>query len=81
MIIGAPMTEALTYAQLGERLRVSFGEPHLRNLLRSYQRYYNEGRTHLSLCKDAPIPRAVHPRGHIVVTPILGGLHYQYGRV
>jgi Integrase core domain len=60
---------------------VVFGEPHLRNLLRSYQRHYNEGRTHLSLCKDAPIPRAVHPRGHIVVTPILGGLHHQYGRV
>jgi transposase InsO family protein len=38
---------------------VVFGEPHLRSLLRSYQRYYNEGRTHLSLCKDAPIPRAV----------------------
>jgi transposase InsO family protein len=60
---------------------VVFGEPHLRNLLRAYQRYYNEGRTHLSLFKDAPIPRAVHPRGHIVVTPILGGLHHQYGRV
>jgi Integrase core domain len=28
---------------------VVFGEPHLRNPLRSYQRYYNEGRTHLSL--------------------------------
>ena len=36
---------------------VVFGEPHLRNLLRSYQKYYNDGRTHLSLCKDAPIPR------------------------
>ena len=24
---------------------VVFGEPHLRNLLRSYQGYYNEGRT------------------------------------
>jgi transposase InsO family protein len=60
---------------------VVFGEPHLQNLLRSYQRYYNEGRTHLSLCKDAPIPRAVQPRGHIVVTPVLGGLHHQYGRV
>ena len=47
---------------------VVFGEPHLRNLLRSYQRYYNEGRTHLSLCKDAPIPRAVHPRGPRRVT-------------
>jgi transposase InsO family protein len=60
---------------------VVFGEPHLRNLLRSYQRYYNEGRTHLSLCKDAPIPRAVQASGHIVVAPILGGLHHQYGRV
>jgi transposase InsO family protein len=56
---------------------VVFGEPHLRNLLRSYQRYYNEGRTHLSLCKDAPIPRAVRASGHIVVAPILGGLHHQ----
>src|SRR4051812_37863446 len=56
---------------------VVFGEPHLRNLLRSYQRYYNEGRTHLSLCKDAPIPRAVRASGHIIVTPILGGLHHQ----
>jgi transposase InsO family protein len=60
---------------------VVFGESHLRNLLRSYQRYYNEGRTHLSLCKDAPIPRAVRASGHIVVAPILGGLHHQYGRV
>jgi hypothetical protein len=55
---------------------VVFGEPHLRSLLRSYQRYYNEGRTHLSLCKDAPIPRAVQASGHIVVAPILGGLHH-----
>ena len=31
--------------------------------------------------KDAPIPRAVQARGHIVVTPVLGGLHHQYGRV
>ena len=59
---------------------VVFGEPHLRNLLRSYQRYYNEGRTHLSLCKDAPIPRAVHPRGHIVVSPIwAGGFEFPTG--
>ena len=60
---------------------VVFGERHLRNLLRSYQQYYNEARTHLSLCKDAPIPRAVRASGHIIVTPVLGGLHHQYGRV
>jgi len=28
-------------------------------VLNSYQKYYNEARTHLSLHKDAPIPRAV----------------------
>jgi len=60
---------------------VVFGESHFRNLLRSYQRYYNEARTHLSLCKDAPQPRAVQARGRILVTPILGGLHHQYGRI
>jgi transposase InsO family protein len=37
---------------------VVFGERHLRHLLNSYQRYYNEVRTHLSLQKDAPISRA-----------------------
>jgi len=36
-----------------------FGERHLRHLLESYQRYYNEARTHLSLSKDAPVSRAV----------------------
>ena len=37
---------------------VVFGERHLRHLLKSYQKYYNEGphRTHLSLQKDAPFP-------------------------
>jgi hypothetical protein len=33
-----------------------FGERHLRHLLKSYQKYYNEARTHLSLEKDTPIP-------------------------
>src|SRR6202041_2092326 len=37
---------------------VVFGERHLRHLLRSYQRYYNEARTHLALGKDAPVSRA-----------------------
>jgi len=36
---------------------VSLSEQHLRHLLNSYQGYYNESRTHLSLRKDAPIPR------------------------
>jgi hypothetical protein len=41
---------------------VVFGERHLRHLLRSYMHYYNGARTHLSLMKDAPIPRAVQVR-------------------
>jgi transposase InsO family protein len=60
---------------------VVFGEQHLRHLLRSYQQYYNEVRTHLSLHKDAPIPRGVLTVGHVLPMPILGGLHHQYVRV
>jgi transposase InsO family protein len=60
---------------------VVFGEQHLRHLLKSYQKYYNEARTHLSLQKDAPIPRAVQTVGQTLAVPILGGLHHQYIRV
>ena len=59
---------------------VVFGEQHLRHLLKSYQKYYNEARTHLSLQKDAPIPRAVQTVGQTLAVPILGGLHHQYVR-
>jgi hypothetical protein len=41
---------------------VIFGEQHLHHLLNSYQEYYNESRTHLSLKKDAPIPRHAQRR-------------------
>src|SRR6185295_16716516 len=37
--------------------------------------------SHLSLKKDAPIPRAVQAVGRILPTPILGGLHHQYVRI
>ena len=58
---------------------VVFGERHLRNLRRSYQQYYNECRTHLSLDKDAPLARAVtahgrvggQPRSWWITSPIL----------
>ena len=51
------------------------------DLLHSYQRYYNEVRTHLSLHKDAPVPREVRAAGRVLAVPILGGLHHQYVRV
>jgi hypothetical protein len=60
---------------------VVFGERHLRHLLNSYQKYYNEARTHLSLHKDAPIPRPVQTVGRTLAMPVLGGLHHQYFRV
>src|SRR6266545_633391 len=60
---------------------VVFGEQHLRHLLTLYQRYYNEARTHLSLNKDAPVPRAIEAVGNIIAKPLLGGLHHQYVRI
>src|SRR5271165_3513661 len=45
---------------------VVFDEWHLRRVLRSYTRYYNEARTHRSLNKDATVSRPVQPIGRIV---------------
>jgi len=60
---------------------VVFGERHLWHVLASYQRYYNEARTHLSLSKDAPASRKIHAVGRVLPLPILGGLHHQYVRI
>src|SRR6516165_2847493 len=60
---------------------VVFGEQHLRHLLSSYQRYYNEVRPHLALKKDAPIPRNVQRAGRVLSLPILGGLHHRHVRI
>jgi transposase InsO family protein len=54
---------------------VVLGDRHLRHLLKSYQKYYNEVRTHLSLRKDAPIARAAQTVGRVLPVPTLGGLH------
>jgi len=60
---------------------VVFGERHLRHVLLSYMKYYNEVRTHLSLEKDAPTSRAVERTGQLLCHTILGGLHHQYVRI
>jgi transposase InsO family protein len=60
---------------------VIFRERHLRHVLLSYMTYYNDARTHLSLNKDAPVPRAAETAGRITCRPILGGLHHQYARI
>src|SRR5438067_480713 len=60
---------------------VVLGETHLRRVLKSYARYYNETRTHRSLDKDAPISRPVQRTGSIMSHALLGGLHHHYIRV
>jgi transposase InsO family protein len=55
-------------------------EAHLRQVLKSYARYYNEARTHLALDKDAPVSRPVQRTGVVRSLGILGGLHHHYAR-
>ena len=50
---------------------IVLGERHLRQLLLLYKDYYNRARTHLSLNKDAPAPRAIEAVGRIHASPIL----------
>ena len=57
---------------------IVLGEAHLRRILKSYARYYNETRTHL---KDAPRSRTVKRAGRILCRPVLGGLHHEYVRI
>jgi putative transposase len=54
----------------------------LRRLVTLYCRYYERSRTHLSLDKDAPIPRPIAPpsEGRIVAIPEVGALHHRYER-
>ena len=57
-------------------------ESSLRRALKSYFEYYHRSRTHLSLGKDAPEPRAMQPpeMGSVVAVPQVGGLHHRYER-
>jgi transposase InsO family protein len=68
-LIGSIRKEALDHV-------VVLGERHLRQVLRSYLTYHNEARTHLSLNKDAPVPREVQGVGRIIAKPHIGGLHH-----
>lgn len=60
---------------------IVFGERHLRRLLHDHADDYNGWRTHLSLEKDAPVPRPVRREGSITAAPKLGGLHHAYMRM
>jgi putative transposase len=65
-------------------------EHHLRRLLQEWVWHYNAGRPHMSLGPgmpqsptSLPVPRHIHRHRlpahlHVVVRPILGGLHHEY---
>jgi putative transposase len=61
---------------------IVWNERGLRRHLRRYLSYYHVWRPHLSLDKDAPIPRAVQPpsAGRVVQIPEVGGLQHHYER-
>jgi transposase InsO family protein len=72
-LIGSIRRECLDHA-------VVLNQRHLTRLLRNYFVYYHRSRTHLSLAKDAPEPRAVMKEGTIIAIPQMGGLHHRYER-
>jgi len=61
---------------------IVLGERHLLRLVQSHAAYYNEDRPHMTLDRDAPIPRTVEPSssGRIVALPRVAGLHHRYAR-
>ena len=61
---------------------IVFNETHLRRILKGYFAYYHESRTHLSLDRNAPVPRNIEPpeRGKVIAIPQVGGLHHRYTR-
>jgi transposase InsO family protein len=70
-VIGSLRRECLDHA-------IIWNERSLRRHVRQYLACYHECRTHLSLDKDVPVPRATQPptSGTIVQIPHLGGLHH-----
>jgi len=61
---------------------IVFSVSGLQLLIKSYCAYYERSRTHLSLKKDAPVPRpAAKPAdGRVVAITQVGGLHHRYER-
>jgi putative transposase len=62
---------------------IILSERHLRRVLSSYFQYHHDARTHLSLDKDCPRPRAIQlpfTGNNIVAFAEVGGLHHRYER-
>ena len=90
-VLGAPRTprqrsyiERVIGTIRRERLDhvIVFNEASLCRHLKLFVEYYHTSRTHLSLAKDPPEPRSVHPveSGAVVAIPQVGGLHHRYER-
>ncbi len=74
-LIGSIRRECLNHV-------IVFNEAHLIRILTAYFAYYHESRPHLSLERNAPVPRQVEPpsKGRIIAIPQVGGLHRRYTR-
>ena len=74
-VIGTMRRECLNHT-------IILGEQHLRRTVKSYLKYYNRVRTHLSLGKDSPKGRLVQfrDRGAVKSRRHCGGLHHEYYR-
>ena len=72
-VIGSVRRECLDHV-------VVFNEEASRRTLRSYFRYYQKSRLHLSLDNDSPDTRAVETIGRIGAISEVGGLHHRYVR-
>jgi len=61
---------------------IVLSEGHLRRVLNSYFDYYHDSRTHLSLGRNAPNPRAIElaSQGKVIAIAQVGGLHHRYTR-
>jgi putative transposase len=74
-VIGSIRRECLDHVIVVNELGLS-------RILKQYLAYYHQSRTHLSLAKDSPKPRAIaRPTiGPGVAIPQVGGLHHRYDR-
>jgi transposase InsO family protein len=61
---------------------IVLNEAHLRRLMTSYLEYYHTVRPHLSLERNAPIPRPIQgpSEGNVIAIPHVGGLYQGYRR-
>jgi hypothetical protein len=61
---------------------IVLGKRHVLRLVGQHVADCNENRPHMSLNRDAPIPRAVEPpsAGKVVALPRVSGLNHRYSR-